>query len=118
LFYITFILMYKIVCSPLYMNESNMSSDLYRTLDILTTLLEYVLLFLMGVLFRSARIRISLAALPKKVLLALYFPLSFLFCYLILFINHLEQSAYSAAILAAIILTNLPVAYYLFVSVI
>ena len=71
-----------------------------------------------AILFRSARIRISLAALPKKVLLALYFPLSFLFCYLILFVNHLEQSAYSAAILAAIILTNLPVAYYLFVSVI
>lgn len=118
LFFMTSILMYKIVCSPLYINEFNMSSDLYRTLDILTTLLEYVLLFLLGVLFRNARIRISLASLPKKVLLALYFPLSFLFCYLILFINHLEQSNYSAAILAAIILTNLPVIYYLFVSVI
>ena len=110
--------MYKIVCSPLYMNEFHMPSDLYRTLDILTTLLQYILLFLLGILFRNARIRISLASLPKKVLLALYFPLSFLFCYLILFVNHLEQSAYSAAILAAIILTNLPVVYYLFVSVI
>ena len=118
LFFITFILMYKIVCSPLYMNEFHMPSDLYRTLDILTTLLQYILLFLLGILFRNARIRISLASLPKKVLLALYFPLSFLFCYLILFVNHLEQSAYSAAILAAIILTNLPVVYYLFVSVI
>lgn len=114
---VSFIQEYKIVCSPLYNLRPTLTADLYELLDFSTFFLLYLLLFLLSLLFRKTRINGSLKNLPHKVLLIFYFPISFLAVYIVTYgIRSLQP--YSAPLLSAVIMSNLPVIYYYFATII
>ncbi len=117
LFFVTFIQLYSIILSPLYERESAMQVQTYRIADMATRFLFYVLLILLSLLFRRVHISEKIAVLPRKLALILYFPLSVLVA--VLFMANIDFLwDYSAPILAAIILTNIPIIYYFFASII
>ncbi len=117
LFSLTFIQLYKIVCSPLYELEFSMDTHTYARIDFFTGLLFYALLVLLCALFQKVRLTKKLSVVPEKYLLVLYFPLSILFCTM-LTANNTSLWLKFAPILAAIIMTNLPIIYYFFTTII
>lgn len=117
LFSLTFIQLYKIVCSPLYELEFSMDARTYALIDFFTGLLFYALLILLCALFQKVRLNKKLSFVPEKYLLVLYFPLSILFCTM-LTANNTSLWLKFAPILAAIIMTNLPIIYYFFTTII
>lgn len=117
LFLLTFIQLYKIVCSPLYELEHILDSRAYAATDLGTGLFFYVLLILFGILFGRVRLSQKISIVPEKYLLVLYFPVSILLSTLIT-ANNTSLWLRFAPILAAIILTNLPIVYYFFTAII
>jgi len=117
LFFESFVQEYKIVCSPLYDLRMNMESSLYEALDLGTFAFLCIMLFLLSILFRKLRITGDLKHLPNKIYLIFYFPVSFLtICMLASNVHEVYQ--YFGPILCAIIMTNIPVIYYFFASII
>ncbi len=116
-FYMSFIQLYKLVCSPLYVNEIYMQPDVYRFWDLLTTFLLFVLLFFFSVLFRKIKLTSTLQIAPKKYYLATFFPISMLFIS-ILITNNRKLLVYTGPILAGCIAINLPIIYYFFSQII
>jgi sensor histidine kinase regulating citrate/malate metabolism len=95
-----------------------MSKDLYSRLDILTTMLLYFFLFLLTRLFRRVKLSATVQLLPRKWFLTLYFPISFLLFFWLRSSGIFLFSSYTEAILSGIILTNLPIIYFLYASII
>ncbi|WP_099469402.1 sensor histidine kinase [Konateibacter massiliensis] len=116
LFFMAFIQLYKIVCQPLYLQEGRMDANLYCLLDLLTSFFLYLLLFLLALLFKRLKLSSTIRLLPRRSFFALYFPVSFLLYYA--FLTNTKHMSYDDPILAVIILTNLPIIYYLLSHVI
>lgn len=110
LFFVAFVELYKTVCGPLYLQEPTMPKVRYAVLDLLTALILYILLFLLTLVFRKFKINPSVQALPKGTLLTLYFPLSFLIG--LVLCNTLVSGQYAGQVISAILLTNMPLIYY------
>ena len=62
LYFMTFIQLYKMICSPLYLQAEIMNPLFYKILDFTTGVLLYILLFLLSKLFR--KIKLSTPLLP------------------------------------------------------
>jgi len=117
LFFLTFIQLYKIVCSPLYELEYRLSTSVYSLIDMASGVVLYILLFLLSLLFRKTKISQITSTMPKKFFLILYFPLSVLLSGIITS-NTPRLWVRFAPILAAIIISNLPIIYYFFTAII
>lgn len=118
LYFISLILLYKQLCSPLYQMEGIMPDEAYRIWDLATCGLELILLYLLVRLFHRLKVTPSLRRMPKTIFMTLYFPVSFILCYCIIWVNPVLTEQYSYPAVAFIILTNLPMVYYLVVSII
>ena len=117
LFFESFVQEYKIVCSPLYDLRTSMENSLYEALDLGTFVLLCIMLFFLSVLFRKLQVTGDLKHLPNRIYLIFYFPVSFLaVCMLASNVHEVYQ--YFGPILCAIIMTNIPVIYYFFASII
>lgn len=117
LYFMTFTQLYKMVCSPLYSQEFSMQPQVYRTLDMLTTLVLYILLFLLSKLFRKIKLSTPFPMSCFKGVLILYFPIGFLIFFGISSSTQI-YSVNQIAILSGILLTNLPIIYYFFATII
>ena len=117
LFFESFVQEYKIVCSPLYDLRTSMEASLYEILDLGTFVFLCIMLFLLSILFRKLRVTGDLKHLPNKIYLIFYFPVSFLAVCMVASNVH-EITQYFGPILCAIIMTNIPVIYYFFASII
>lgn len=118
LYFISLILLYKQLCSPLYQLEGVMPAEEYCIWDLATCGLELVLLYLLVRLFHRLEVTPSLRRMPKTIFMTLYFPISFILCYCIIWVNPVLTQQYASFAVAFIILTNLPIIYYLVVSII
>ena len=118
LYFMTFTQLYKMVCSPLYSREFTMEPNLYRTLDMVTTLILYILLFLLSRLFRKVRFSTPFPMSRFKGALILYFPIGFLLFFGISSNSEATYSVQQIAILSGILLTNLPIIYYFLATII
>ena len=116
LFYLSFVQLFKITCIPLYSAEDAMSPVLYRRLDMLTSVLLYILLFLFTVLCRRVKLPDIKGHFSLRFLLALYLPVAILFFYGIRFSGVDALSEHSEQYLAGIILIAMPLLYYMFAS--
>lgn len=116
LFFVAFVNLYKMVCGPLYSQEATMPREQYAVWDLLTAFILYILLFLLTVVFRKFTINPSVQVFPKGTLLLLYFPMSFLIG--LVLCNTLGFGAYDGQIMSAILLTNMPLVYYMLSEVI
>lgn len=117
LYFMTFTQLYKMVCSPLYSQEFSMQPQVYRTLDMLTTLVLYILLFLLSKLFRKIKLSAPFSISCFKGVLILYFPIGFLIFFGISSSTQI-YSVNQISILSGILLTNLPIIYYFFATII
>lgn len=118
LFFMSSIQLYKNICSPLYNLEGTIPAEIYTRLDLLTSILLFVLLFFLSRLFYKIRITSSLNFVPKKFYITLYFPISILLFYGLVTSGNTFFLAYSEPFLASMILSNLPFIYYLYASII
>lgn len=116
-FYMSFLMLYKLVCSPLYTNEIYMQPNVYEAWDLVTSSILFIFLFLLSVLFRKIKLTSTLKIAPKKYYLALFFPISILLM-CTLMTNNRNQLKYHEPILAACIMINLPIIYYFFAQII
>ncbi len=118
LYFLSLILLYKQLCSPLYQLEASMSHEAYRLWDLATCGFELVLLFFLVKMFHRLKVTTTLEHLPRYFGVTLYFPISFLIGYSVLTSSPEISNRFSVPIVALIILTNLPIVYYLVVSII
>ena len=116
LFYLSFVQLFKVTCIPLYSAEDTMSASVYRRLDMLTSVLLYVLLYLFSLLCRRVKLPDTKGVFSARFLLAMYLPVAILMFYGIRFSGADALSEYSEQYLAAIILIAMPLLYYLFAS--
>ena len=117
LYYISILQLYQIICSPLYKAVGDLSPKQFMIWDIITTLIRYLLLYLFSVFSKKNRIDITSIQYKPRYLLMLLFPVS-LIVYYQLAMLYPNITVYSEPILAAIVLPNLLVMYYLFSSVV
>ncbi len=112
-FFMAFIMLYKVVCTPLYEVESQISPSLYRVLDFGLILLGLTFLTLLIVLFKRFPIQTSVRLAPRSITFVLYFPISILAANIATSNSrHLHQ--YADVIIAFLLLTYLPLIYYFF----
>ncbi len=116
LFYISFVQLYKVVCGPLYSAEYTMDPLLYRRLDLATSVLLYLLLYLFYVLCRRVKLPDTGKIFARGFWITLYFPVALLLFYAIRFSGADFLQDYIEQYLAAIILIAMPLLYYLFAS--
>lgn len=117
LFFLTFVQLYKIVLSPLYELENYIDPHIYAFIDFISGFFLFFLLGLLCVFFCKVQIVPMTSGMPKKMFLILYFPVSILLSTLITS-NTPKLWVKFAPILAAIIITNLPIIYYFFAGII
>lgn len=110
-FCMAFVQIYKMVCIPLYERESTMPRSTYSIWDVVTNTGLLVALLLLYWLFCRFPLTTTLHLPTRQMLPALYFPIGMFACLLIA--NAVPVIfKYLLPIICAIILTNLPVAYY------
>lgn len=112
LYFIAFLQLFKVICSPIYLAEANMNSLLYQVLDLFTIGLLLTFLILLTCMFRKFKFYIAVKLPFWGILSALYFPASILICYGIA-LNNRSVYGYIIPFTAFIILTNLPLIYYI-----
>lgn len=112
LYFIAFLQLFKVVCSPIYLAEPHMNPLLYQVLDLLTIALLFIFLILLAYMFRRFKLYIVVKLPVSGILCALYFPVSILICYGIA-LNNRIVFGYIIPLTAFIILTNLPIIYYI-----
>ncbi len=106
-----FVQIFKMVCLPLYEQETAMPRPVYAAWDVATNALLLATLLLLFWLFVRFPIVSTLHLPPYQMLPALYFPLSMLLGFVL--INAVPWlSRYMLPVCCGILLTNLPVAYY------
>ena len=118
IFYVVFLLLYKMVCSPFYSVETSMSRTGYAIADVGLTAIHFLLLILMTELFKRVRLDIRLPFLPRAYSLALFFPLG-IFVFFMLYAGGVPIGMDAQrSILCAILLVDLPIIYYIFATVV
>ncbi len=115
LFYVSFIQLYKIVWSPLYMVEGTIPQSLYVFWDYFSFILLIVLLYLFFIIARKSIPKIH-ANIRKKLVFLAYFPIALLIYYSVYSMDIPLFEFYSDAILALTILPALPILYDLFLT--
>jgi len=113
-FFMAFIQLSKMVCSPVYRNEPNIAPKDYQLIDILLFLVLTILLILLANAFRKAPLRLERVRTNPNYLAVLYLPISLILFYLLSLMNISFWDSYKDAILALIILPILPIFYNLF----
>ena len=116
-FYIVLLLLWKMICSPLYSRERQLPPGLYIGLDLALTGLLWVLLIMMTTLFFRVRMDLRLSDPPKSLALAYLFPVSFFVYYFLYATGMSLNEDLSRAVLCLIILLNLPIMYYISATV-
>ena len=117
IFYVVLIILYKMVCGPLYSAEGILPTRIYIFLDLALTILLYLILLFMTALFDRFRLDLKIS-LPKTYSLVLFIPLGiFLFFFLYITGIPLSQNA-ERSLLCVILIIDLPIIYYLFASII
>ncbi len=111
LFLAAFINLYKVVCSPVYQLESQVEPRVYQILDVISMLVGILLLILLIMLFKKLRIETTINIKVRKIWFAMYFPLSILLVY-ILVSNNRVLNQYSDVASAFLLMTFIPLAYY------
>ena len=118
IFYVVFLMLYKLVCSPFYSMEAVMPFRWYAAVDVLLTLIHLLLTRLLTALFTRVRLEIDLPVLPKSYALALLFPIG-IFAFFIMYLSGVPMDADAQrSILCALLLVDLPIIYYIFAAVI
>lgn len=117
LYFMSFVQLYKMVCSPLYVQEFTMASTRYHALDLTTAIILYILLFFFTKLFRKLKLATPFSISWFKGMLILYFPISFLL-FFGAFSRHPTYAIDQIAVLSGILLTNLPIIYYFLATII
>ena len=112
LYFVAFLQLFKVVCSPIYLAEAHMNLKLYQTLDVLTMILLLIFLIGLSYLFKKFKLYITVKLPIGGMLSTLYFPLSILICYGIT-LNNQTIYKYIIPFTAFIIFTNLPLIYYI-----
>ena len=111
LFFMALVQLYKIACSPLFLAEATMPRILYAFLDVLSALLQNALLFLLWRFFAHFPLNSSVKMSVRDALPVLYFPVSILILSIVLAayptFEHID------VVLSIIILTNLPIVFYM-----
>lgn len=115
LFFVASMQMYRGSCMPLYQMESSMESNLYAVLDMLTACGLYCLLGFLVLMFRRFSIQSSIALDKYACGAMLYLLISLLV--VVMFPVYLPDSRASSGVIA-IILSDLPIVYYIFSRVI
>lgn len=110
LFFVAFVNLFKMVCAPLYRQESVMEPVVYALWDIGTAMILYLCLYGLTVVFRRFSINGTVKVFPRGTLVLLYLPSSFLVG--LVLCNTLGFEQYDGQIMSAILLTNLPLLYY------
>ncbi len=113
LYFIAFLQLFKVVCAPLYTAEASMSPRLYQVFDLLTIGLLLAFLILLTYMFRKFKFYIAVKLPFQGIVFALYFPVSILVCYGVA-VNNRTVYGHIIPITAFLILTNLPLIYYIF----
>jgi len=116
LFYLAFVQLFKVVCGVLYSAEDQMPSALYRSLDLGSSLLLYLLLSLFALLCYKNRLPDEKDFFSPRFLLALYLPVALLLYYGVRFSGVKIDQEQGESLLAAIILIGIPLLYYLLAS--
>lgn len=110
LFFVALVQLYKIVCLPLYQLEGIMPKEQYAALDLLTACIMYTMFFLLACLFKRYKISATVHLSTSATFFMLYFPASLL---LGIILSVSFATDYIGPILSVVILTNIPVIYYL-----
>lgn len=113
-FYIAFIQLCKMVCSPVYKNENIIFPVLYQILDISLFFILTALLLLIAHVFVKSSLVINKATIHARAYAILYLPISLIVFYLLGVMNIPFWNNYKDAILALIITPILPLFYDLF----
>lgn len=116
LFYISFIQLYKMVCSPLYELEGIIPDVRYESLDLATNFLLAVIMAFIGYFFIKYPLKLSKDLMRPRYFLITLFPVLLLVYYGITLLNIPFGQIYKDAIIALIILAVLPVIYHMVVS--
>ena len=116
LFYVSFIQLYKMVCSPLYSLEGIISDTLYRSFDIATNLILILLMFLIAYFFIKHPLKLNKGLMNPRYFLITLFPVMLLVYYGITLLNIPFGQIYKDALIALIILAVLPAIYFMVVS--
>ncbi len=117
LYFISILQLYQIICSPLYEAIEDLTAKQFMIGDLATSFCRYLLLFFFSMLLRRFKIEISAIRYKPQYLIMLLFPISLIVFYQFS-IQNSRIEEYSEPILAAIVLPNLIVMYYLFSSMI
>ena len=116
LFYISFIQLYKMVCSPLYALEGMIPDVRYEGLDLATNLILAILMALIGYFFYKFPLKLSKDLMRPRYFLITLFPVMLLVYYGITLLDIPFGQVYKDAIIALIILAVIPAIYYMVVS--
>ncbi|QFJ55183.1 sensor histidine kinase [Pseudobutyrivibrio xylanivorans] len=113
-FFIAFIELSKMICSPLYSMENTMNPTTYAMIDIISGLLLFIFLVLLGKLFKYSAIHVDASFIKPRFFFVLYLPISLLVFYWSGLFDIPWFKRYQDAILALIILPIIPMFYDFF----
>jgi signal transduction histidine kinase len=116
LFYVSFIQLYKMVCSPLYSLEGIISDTLYQSLDITTNLILILLMLLIAYFFVHYPLKLTKGLMNPRFFLITLFPVVLLVYYGITLLDIPFGQIYKDALIALIILCVLPAIYFMVAS--
>ena len=113
-FFIAFIELGKMVCSPLYEREMSLPRNEYILLDMALFVILTFFLLALGHLFKKTPLIIRESHIQAKYFLVLYLPISLLIYYIARLISIPILKQFEEAILALIIIPILPLFYDFF----
>ncbi len=116
LFYVSFIQLYKMVCSPLYALEGIITGVLYRRLDVTTNLILILLMLLIAFFFVKYPLKLTKGLMNPRYFLITLFPVMLLVYYGITLLDIPFGQIYKDSLIALIILCVLPAIYFMVVS--
>lgn len=116
LFFVSFIQLYKMVCSPLYALEGIISDAFYKSLDIITNLILIGLMLLIAHFFVKYPLKLTKGLMNPRYFLITLFPVMILVYYGITLLDIPFKQVYKDALIALIILSVLPAIYFMVVS--
>ena len=84
LYFVAFLQLFKVVCSPIYLAETHINPKLYQILDLFTMAILLILLILLTYMFRKFKFYITVKLPIGGILSALYFLLAFSYAMVLL----------------------------------
>ena len=118
LFYISLEKCFKLIMAPFYSLRYTMNEALYQTLDVLTFAVLCLILYYVSLTFRRNPFSIAPAARKQKYYYVLYCPISFLAIMSLSDPGLKIPTIWALCLSALLLILNLPLVYYLLVSVV